>query len=161
MVQFISLLKSQIQNRTSQIFILLFVILGLFIISDKKEEVKDASIETADTYIPKNHVLVPIELHNSEAISSMIGAYGIVDLFTVSENLGDKGKKVGRRLKILRAPLNPEKFAVLVHENESAGIVGHAGSFIAVIQNVKNKEKTEITQRQAPKQSRVNYYGGK
>ena len=34
----------------------------------------------ADTYIPKGHTLVPIEIANYKSLDSIIGKFGVVDL---------------------------------------------------------------------------------
>ena len=53
--------------------------------------------------------------------------------------------KVGSKLKILRAPYNPDLYAVLVREQESNKILSHPGPFVAVVQN-PNAEGTNLTE---------------
>jgi hypothetical protein len=99
---------------------------------------------SADTVIPNGFVLVPIDIQNIDSLSSMIGQFGIVDLFT-TPNLNQKsGLRVGRRLKLLRAPLNPQQFAVLVPEDEATELLRAIGPFVAVIQNPSDKRKSEM-----------------
>lgn len=109
---------------------LVFMLVVIFLswLSEKKQNNEINKIETADTVIPFGHVLVPIDIINSEALGSMVGGYAIVDLFS-------QGKKVGKKLKILRAPLNPEKYAVLIREEESSLLMQAQGPFFAVIQS--------------------------
>jgi hypothetical protein len=117
---------------------------------------------SADTFIPNGFVLVPIDIQNIDSLSSMIGQFGLVDLFTTS-NLNQKsGLRVGRRLKLLRAPLNPQQFAVLVPEEEAGELLKAIGPFVAVIQNPADKRKTELTTRVAPLTSgpQIEYFKG-
>jgi hypothetical protein len=112
-----------------------------------------SSEDSADTYIPDGFVLVPIELQNADSLSSLIGSYAVVDLFR-----GPNSHKVGKRLKLLRAPLNPNQFAVLVPEGEVSAVLAHHGPLWAVIQNPQQRKSPEITSRQ--KKSRIEYFQG-
>lgn len=113
----------------------------------------ESSPESADTLIPEGYVLVPIELQNSDSLSSLIGDYAVVDLFR-----GPNSQRVGRRLKLLRAPLNPQQFAVLVPEAQVSGLLQTPGPFWAAIQNPNQKQKTEIQSKK--KASRIEYFEG-
>ncbi len=93
--------------------------------------------QTADTYIPSGFVLVPIEIQNIEGLDSILGQFGVVDLFQPALEGQNRGRLVARRLKILRAPLNPSHFAVLAPEHQASEIVRHVGPFFVVIQNPK------------------------
>jgi hypothetical protein len=44
------------------------------------------SEELASTFIPAGYVLVPIEVANFEALDSILGQFGIVDLYARSES---------------------------------------------------------------------------
>jgi hypothetical protein len=115
--------------------------------------------KSADTYIPKGFVLVPIEIANSESLNSLIGEVGgLVDLYLVNNHEGQKQtkKKIASRIKIIKAPLNPQQYAVLVKESESASILTTPGPFIAVIQNPESG-LTEIMKTQKPEYFRVEY----
>lgn len=90
---------------------------------------------TIDTLIPAGFVLVPIELINAEPLSSLVGATAVVDLYQGTQDLGKKGRRVGSRLKLVRAPKNPNLYAVLVSEKQSEQILAQPGPFFAVIQN--------------------------
>ncbi len=93
------------------------------------------SIDDAATFIPDGFVLVPIEVANYESLDSIIGAFGVVDLFVGSDNPRVRPRKVAERVKILRAPLNPSHFAVLVPDSESQNIVAYSGALTVVVQN--------------------------
>lgn len=103
--------------------------------SAKSEEVKvDASV---DTFIPAGFVLVPIEVQNYESLDSILGPHGIVDLYLPSQSGSGKGSRVANRVRIMRAPLNPSQFAVLVREDESNQLVRTEAPFFVVVQNSK------------------------
>lgn len=91
---------------------------------------------SVDTFIPRGYVLVPIELANAESLSSLVGDVGgVVDLYLASNEKKPSNLKVGSKLKLLRAPLNPQQYAVLVQDHESSRILSYPGPFIAVVQN--------------------------
>ena len=93
--------------------------------------------KSVDTFIPLGFVLVPIQLSNAEALDSMISATGVVDLFIPDMKKPGHNKKIAEHIKILRAPLNPNQFAVLVPEKNSGQLVHYEGAYFAVVQNPK------------------------
>lgn len=113
---------------------------------------------TPDTIIPDGYVLVPIQLQNFASLDSMIGQYGVVDLFTAHEDPSQKSRKVGNRLKLIRAPLNPSQFAVLVPDSEADLILSHTGFYNAVIQNPQQKLKEKLNRLEArPQKISIDY----
>ncbi len=92
-------------------------------------------VESAATYIPAGYVLVPIEVANYESLDSILGKFGIVDLYIPSDDPRKKARKVAERIRILRAPLNRSQFAVLAREEDSAQLVSHDGPFLVVVKN--------------------------
>lgn len=110
-----------------------------------------------DTMIPAGHLLIPLELSNSESLASLSGAFSVVDLYAASER-GKKGFKLASGVKLVRAPLNPEQFAVLVREEDSGKIVGHEGPFFAALKNPKEPTIKE-TQRKVSQPSLIIHYG--
>lgn len=142
------------RNRTLMIAmaLMLIIILGVQLTSNptETEAVEEAS---ADTYIPDGFVLVPIEIQNADSLGSLIGSYAVVDLFR-----GPSSQRVGRRLKLLRAPLNPQQFAVLVPEGEVSALMAIPGPYWAAIQNPQQQKSTEIAA--GKKKSRIEYFQG-
>lgn len=104
-------------------------------------------IESAATYIPAGFVLVPIEVANYESLDSILGKFGIVDLYIPPEEPNKKARKVAERIRILRAPLNPSQFAVLAREEDSPRLVSHDGPFLVVVKN-PNQTGTGIVIRE-------------
>ena len=122
--------------------------------SDDKVEQQRISL---DTNIPRGFVLVPIEVQNYEALNSILGHYGVVDLFH-----GQRLK--AKNVKILRAPHNPSQFAILVAENQVGNILQDGSAFAVTVKrpdeggtefvNADNKDTNN-----KPKRHRI-IYGG-
>ncbi|MCB0362798.1 MAG: hypothetical protein KDD35_08750, partial [Bdellovibrionales bacterium] len=72
--------------------------------------------QSIDTLIPHGFTLVPIEVQNSDSLNSILGNKGIVNLLAPPREEGQKTRLIAQRVPILRAPLNPSQFAVLVPE---------------------------------------------
>ncbi len=104
--------------------------------------IESPSLPSPDTYIPPGFVLVPVELQNADALDSLIGGFGVVDLFQSGLESESKPRKVAAQVKILRAPLNPRHFAVLVPENEAPPLVKSSLPFFVVLQNPDSKNTT-------------------
>lgn len=153
-----------LKEKTHLIFVVGFIILGLFSIlfefggrNSIKESAQSTPNESPDTIIPKGYVLVPIELANAESLGSIIDEFAIVDLYTGSLPGEKGGTRVGQKLRLIRAPLNPKTFAVLVPESEASKIVGSAGPVIAVLQN-KNQKGLGSLEKKGSKQNHIQYY---
>lgn len=112
------------------------------------------TIEDASTFIPAGFVLVPIEVGNFEALDSILGKYGVVDLYVPPETPKGRARKVAEQVKILRAPLNPSHFAVLVREADSARLVSYTGTFTVIVQNSQRDGTGIVSPEAAPDQSR-------
>lgn len=96
----------------------------------------------ADTVIPRGHVLVPVEIANIQAVAGLIDRLGVIDLYAGSTSQ-QNSFLIAARIKILRAPLNPNQYAVLVTEAMSREIMKYRGPFWAVVQNRTNYGKAE------------------
>lgn len=143
-----------------QLIILAFFLLGFISFWISYTPVKDEpgtpglSTESVDTYIPKGYVLVPLEISNLESLNSFIGQAGVVDLYKSKE--GQKGTKIGTRIKIIRAPLNPQLFAALVPENKSSELLNYSESLFAVVQN-KSESSSEIYSKKTQQKKNIIY----
>ena len=147
----------------NKILILSFVIfLGLYLLLsyDKKtvktsKEVTD-KIETADTYIPAGHVLLPIEIENVDSVSAIIGAFALVDLYTrPPQSAEPQMLLVAQKIKLIRAPLNPNQYAVLVTEAQSTELLKLNPRFWVTIHNQKNVTKPISTFKNSVKIAEV------
>lgn len=167
-------IKSHLQNLNSNqwtfILALLFIAAGVGLRAAESppgippSEVKEDS-SPADTFIPRHHVLIPIEVSNHESLNALVGAFALVDLFTLQKDSQEgrsirKGRKVASHVKLIRAPLNPQKFAVLVHERQSDPIVSHQDAFFVTVQNRETDSPTEVhpaTQLSRSANPEINY----
>ena len=125
--------------------------------SAPKEEIREvAAPASVDTYVPMGMTLVPIELTNAESLSSIVGDIGgVVDLYLPANDERKTVVKVGSRLKLMRAPLNPQQYAILVREDEGLKILKYAGPFTAVVQNPAARG-TDLTEK-SKKTVRIDY----
>ncbi len=152
--------------KKSQIFsvigLIVFLLASFFNTRTQPSEEKKQSgpvNESPDTIIPKGFVLVPIELKNAESLSALIENFAIVDLYIASLSSKAKGQKVGHHLRLLRAPLNPNTFAVLVPDGEASRLINGNGPLFAVIQN-RDQSGHGSMEKNQKKLSHVQYYIG-
>lgn len=122
--------------------------------SDPNSEKIPDSPQEITTLIPQGRVLIPIQLKNFESVDSLLGPFGVVDLYKASEN--GPSQMVVRNVKLMRAPKNPSLFAVLVPQEQSSSIIKSSeNGFHAVIKN-QNQAGTEFV-KQNQKRSRITY----
>lgn len=112
--------------------------------------------ETADTYIPEGFSLVPIEVANIESLDAILGDFGVVDLFTVSTPSLPVPQRIAYKIKIMRAPKNPQHFAVLVPFSEVPQIMKHPGPFTVSVLNPKSRG-TEFAREKKKTRSRIGF----
>lgn len=117
-----------------------FFVVGAFAILKSTpppaKPVEEIIPESVDTYIPHGFTLIPLEISNTDALASIMGNMGgVVDLYLAPNESRKGGIRVATRVKLLRAPRNPEQFAVLIKESEGQRVLQFSGPFIAVVQN--------------------------
>ncbi len=134
------MLKISQQNK---MLLISFVVLIIcyFAFSPKKDGPANSKKEPiyADTMIPKGYVLIPVELANADSMAALMDQYGVVDLYSGSATARGS-RKIATKVKILRAPLNPNQYAVLVPDQLSNLIMSTPGPFWAVVQNRETKQ---------------------
>lgn len=145
-------IKKWVKNlKTSHLVVAFFVLGALALFSQSGSETKDQPIDptSVDTYIPEGMTLIPIEIQNIEALKNILGEFGVIDLYLPSYDETRAPKKIASGIKIMRAPLNPDVFAVLVSEENAPQIAKHPGAFFVTVLNPKtqktffNKEKRQ------------------
>jgi hypothetical protein len=104
-----------------------------------------------DTDIPAGFVLVPIEIQNREALSSLMDKFALVDLYG-----GPHRQILGSHLRLLRAPLNPNSFAVLVPQGPLVAHLAGTGPVTVVVQNPHAPSATRAPA--APETEDIQYY---
>lgn len=146
-------LFKKIDKRNMLLFaILILISFWNYLYDRQKNEAKNSAStkEEIDTFIPKGKVLVPIDLTNASAISALINERTHVDLYASSSRDTSKGARVATQIKLIRAPLNPNAFAVLVGESESQNLLSHGSYFYAVIKNPEEKSEIQNQPRKMP-----------
>lgn len=138
-------------------FLLFIIITVLYNWLNKNHEGPLVEKIYPDTFIPKGHVLVPIELANIETVAALINQFGVIDLYSGS-NQTNEANRIASKIKILRAPLNPHVFAVLVDEQTSTLIMKKNGPFWAVVQN--SKSEIEVKKTVKAQKISIEYYKG-
>ena len=123
--------------------ILLFLSLMFTVMQKKKPTESLPERADVDTLIPEGFVLAPVELSNGPSLDGLLDSKGVVDLYT-GDPIKQKAEKVASSVKILRSPLNPKYFAVLVPENEAKFLIQRFQAFHAVLQNPGQKRKAVI-----------------
>ncbi len=151
-------MKISKQNKLLVISLLIFILFSTFYsITQRSTTSKIPEKIYADTFIPKGFVLIPVELANFESVSALIDQFGVIDLYAGAPQMAGS-KKIAARVKILRAPLNPNLFAILIAEDRSSQIMKQVGPFWAVVQNrLATDEKKEA---KAQKSIQIEYYKG-
>lgn len=114
------------------IFLFAFSIISKFLPLLSKETPKTASL---DSLVPKGFVLMPIEIRNSQDIQSIIGSYGVVDLYAYSAHTGLPEVLAASALKVLPPSTEEGSFTALVPEKSARHLFDYTESFYAVIQN--------------------------
>ena len=142
------------QNNKVLLLSFLILIAAYFLFSPNNANPNKPEKIYADTMIPKGQVLIPIELANAESVSALMDQYGVVDLYSASANTVG-AIRLASKVKILRAPLNPNQYAVLVPENLSKHIMSLSGPFWAVVQN-RDTKQTEFKET-PPNSVRIEY----
>ncbi len=112
-----------------------------------------------DTLIPQGYVLVPIEVQNYEALDSILGRFGIVDLFQGGLEPSQNQGLVARNVRILRAPQNPAHFAILIREEEVARVLKSGGIFTVIVKR-PSAAGTEFVNTVKQKRRKIVYEGG-
>lgn len=112
-----------------------------------KETMPQQIVQSLDTYIPKGFVLVPIEVQNQAALNAIFNDHGIVDLYVPDPKNPKSGIRVAQKVKMLRAPLNPDQFAVLVPDEMAPDLVKYEGAYTVMVQNPREKQQPFIRAR--------------
>ena len=123
--------------------------------------------ESPDTFIPNGYVLVPIMVSNFESLNALVSQYAIVNLYAVNNfnslhlqsNFSQFKKQVttvAERIKLIRSPLNPERFAVLSPESQAEALITYNGEFFVTIQNPTITEQVSV-KKEVKKRSLIDY----
>jgi hypothetical protein len=137
--------------------------LALMVMSLKQDRPTDpipTKNPSVDTFVPVGYVLVTLQLINSDSIDSMIGQYSMVDLYPAAAQVElDQGKTkpIATRLRLIRAPNNPELFGVLVSSNEENTIQQLAAPVFGVIRNPNSPQPQAVLPQKGKKLRSIQY----
>lgn len=158
-----SRIKLSLQQHKYFVFMFLFfVFVYIYSTFDERGAKPEEKLLTFDTLIPKGYALVPIELENISAIASLIESYGVVDIY-LGANDSQKSKKILQKVKILRAPNNPNAYSLLLPDHLSSDVLKYKGPFFAVIQNkaqASDNPSVQETLKTKPALVKIEYNGG-
>lgn len=149
------------QNKYFVFMFFFFIFVYVYTTLDQRGHKVEEKLLTVDTLIPSGYALVPIELENINAISSLIESYGVVDIY-LGKNSSQKSKKIFQKVKILRAPNNPNAYSLLLPDHLSSDLLKYEGPFFAVIQNKSEASTNPAVQENISKKSnvKIEYNGG-
>ena len=145
------------ENRLLFAVTIIAVFPALFSLWPSTPKASPAQASSVDTYIPKGFVLIPIELANYEALDSVFGRFGLVDLYSGGEN-GSESRLVARAIRLLRAPQNPTRFAVLVPETQASRLLKSGGPFNAIVRR-PGSSGTEFVDETSKPRRKIIYEG--
>ena len=123
--------------------------------NDNNKNADNKVQESPDTFIPEGYVLVPIMVSNFESLNALVSQYAIVNLYAVNDTsnfhlqssfsqMKKQVKTVAERIKLIRSPLNPERFAVLSPESQAEALITYNGEFFVTIQNPTITEQVSV-----------------
>jgi len=133
------------------LFVLVYAVTSLVNATNQKT---DYTPVTPDTLIPRGHVLIPIELENIETITGLIENYGVIDIY-LGQKLTETSQKILNKVKIIRAPLNPQKFAILLPENAAKVFMRYNGLFVGAVQNKTEASLDPLVSKTVTRKSHV------
>jgi hypothetical protein len=113
---------------------------------------------TLETLVPEGFQLIPIEVSNAESLDSVFGNFGYVDLYAAGSSSPNPSLRVAQAVKLVRAPLNPKQFAVLIASEDAAEIVQQGPTYFVVLQNLQNPG-TFVDSKPSKALSRIVYEG--
>ncbi|MBY0385571.1 hypothetical protein K2X05_10475 [bacterium] len=155
------------KHKEVAVFAILFFIVLIFYSCQKESNPKTSTENPTeandgiDLLIPAGQSLVPIEVANYETLDSLLGSFGVVDLFFVDPLKPEMGKKIASMVKIVRAPKNPSHFAVLVPSLQAQKILQFKGPLVVSVQNPKHQTGTQFEiekkEKRSVRRSRIIY----
>ncbi len=118
-----------------------------------------AAIETSenlDALIPTDSVMVPISVINQESLESILGTYGVVDLYTPPRGK-QPAKKVAQAIKLVRSPKNEKQFVAIVPESMAAFLIQSQNSFFVTVLSQNKNQPTEYLKPAGSKKIQITY----
>lgn len=104
-----------------------------------ENEASKGAARAEGTWIPLGHRLVPIEFRNQSSMQNFLAEEAWIDLYSTRAD-GRKGHRVLEQVRVLRAPLAPEHFGILIPEEQMPIFQNDAGPFWAVLTPTREPE---------------------
>ena len=143
--------------RRGETALLIAGVLALSLISHFLPSLKKApkpAPQSLDSLAPEGFVLVPVEISNGEDIASIIGSFGVADLYSYSARSGLPEDQAAKSLKIISPEAPDGSFIVLAPEKQAPYLFQYSGPFYAVIQN-PGKKDPQIYKKKIRKKLRI------
>jgi len=141
------MIRRSLQNRKVLWGLFVALLLIIVLLRNQNEEIKvrkPRTPDSVDTYVPLGFQLIPIQIGNLQELSALIQDYALVDLYHPG-----KPDPVIQKVRMIRSPLNPDVFAVLVEHSRAAKVLSFTGDFWVTVRNPKHS-----TEKLAKSQSR-------
>ncbi len=104
-------------------------------------------IQDLDLLIPSGHTLLPMEFANKNALESILGPYGIIDIYGGSDGSAQKVEPLAERVKVLRSPRDPSQLGVLAPTVLIHHLLKHPGPYFAVVKGREDLSPSSATER--------------
>lgn len=113
-------------------------------------------VQSIADVIPAGSVLVPISVINQESLESLMGAYGLVDIYTAPRGK-QPAKRIAKAVKLIRSPQNEHHFAAIVPEEMAGSLIQTQSSFFVTVISQNEKQMTELEKSQPLKKIQISY----
>lgn len=115
-------------------------------ISDKNENLSEL--------IPSGYMLYPIEVINAASLHSMMGDFAYVNLYAPKKT--QKGTKlIGKNLRIIRSPKDPEQFALVLKESTYLNQLQLQNKYYVTVTNPKDSDREVLIPEETRSGSRL------
>jgi hypothetical protein len=143
-------------TRLALVFVLIATVFALMMKSDNSASPQDSaqvasSEQELDTFIPSGFSLVPIEVINSNGLDSILGRYGMVDLF-----LENQKTAIMKNVRLIRGIRHDGTWAVLVPSQFVQDLLGAGGRFLVSIRS-RNNQNSQMIQKSHKTRRAITY----
>ncbi len=115
---------------------------------------QDSPALSMDLLLTPGQVLVPLEIYNYQSLDSILGQYGVVDLYPLDSLQRKMRKPVARYVKIVRSQADPRHFAALAPHNKAHLLLQGQAVLFAVVRNPEDAPGTEFVLPEAARPNR-------
>ncbi|MEK6554691.1 MAG: hypothetical protein AABZ31_05595 [Bdellovibrionota bacterium] len=143
-------------TKLALVFVFIATVLALAFDFGSKESPGGRQLETSsqadiDTFIPSGFSLVPIEVINSNGLDSILGRFGMVDLFLENQKIA-----IMKNVRLIRGIRADGTWAVLVPTQFVQDLLGAGGRFLVSIRS-RNNQNSEMVKKPKLRQRSITY----